>query len=169
MTFLVNSINTQGLNFNQLRNAFRALDTDNSGTLEISEIKNAFAGLSIPQEQIDQIFERIDLNGDGEINYTEFLTVTADRRRTLTKANLEFAFHHFDVNNSGSITSDNLAECFKREGKHLSTEEIEQILSEIKTETPGEVTFDEFVTFIEELNQESNSPMIFRGLSNESN
>jgi len=39
MTFLVNQSSTQGLDFMALRNAFRALDIDNSGTLELTEIK----------------------------------------------------------------------------------------------------------------------------------
>ena len=131
MTFLVNNTSTQGLDFMALRNAFRALDIDNSGTLELSEIKQAFKGLSLSDEQLDEIFDRIDLNHDGEINYTEFLTVTMDRRQAMTRANLEFAFHHFDVNNSGHITRENLEECFRREGKHLSETEIDLILSEI--------------------------------------
>lgn len=62
----------------------------------------------------------------------------------LQKANLEFAFHHFDVNNSGYITSDNLAECFRREGKSLPADQVEQMLEEIQTQTPGQVSFEEF-------------------------
>lgn len=116
---------------------------------------------------MNQIFENVDLNHDGEINYTEFLAVTVDRRETITKANLEFAFHHFDVNNSGVITSDNLEECFRREGKHLSDAEINEMLSQIKTETPGQVTFDEFAAFISEMLNESKSPDLFRGMSYE--
>ncbi len=86
---------------------------------------------------MEQIFENIDLNHDGEINYTEFLAVTVDRREAITKANLEFAYHHFDTDNSGFITHENLVECFRREGKHLSSEEIEEMLNQITTATPG--------------------------------
>ena len=58
----------------------------------------------------------------------------------LQKANLEFAFHHFDVNNSGYITSDNLEECFRREGKHLTEEEVNEMLAQIKTKEEGKVS-----------------------------
>ena len=70
------------------------------------------------------MFDNIDLNHDGEINYTEFLAVTIDRRKAMTENNLLFAFHHFDTDNSGFITCENLEECFRREGKHLTHEEI---------------------------------------------
>ena len=167
MKFLVNAVSTQGFDFNQLRAAFRALDIDNSGTLEISEIRQAFADMNMTEAQMDEIFSEIDLNHDGEINYTEFLAVTVDRRQAITKGNLEFAFHHFDVNNSGYITSDNLEECFRREGKHLTEEEVNEMLAQIKTKEEGKVSFEEFVAFISEMLNDSNSPTIFRGMSAE--
>ena len=55
----------------------------------------------------------------------------------MTEQNMKFAFHHFDVDDTGTITIENLKECFKREGKHLTENEINEILEEIKTEKPG--------------------------------
>lgn len=128
LQFLVNGVDTSTFDFAKLRNAFRTLDTDNSGSLEISEIKRAFGELNMPEEEVNQIFARMDFNHDGEINYTEFLSVTVDRRRAITEDNLLFAFHHFDVDNSGHITAENLEECFRREGKHLVQDEITEML-----------------------------------------
>ena len=42
------------------------------------------------------------------------MAATVDKKKALTKANLEFAFHRFDVDNEGYITKDNLKEVFKR-------------------------------------------------------
>ena len=89
--------NTGSFDFAKLKNAFHVLDKDNSGTLEISEIREAFNEMNISQQELDQIFDNIDLNHDGEINYTEFLAVTVDRQRAMTENNMRFAFHHFDV------------------------------------------------------------------------
>lgn len=50
MKFLVNASSTQGLDLLKLRNAFRDLDADNSGTLELSEIRTAFSGLNLSDE-----------------------------------------------------------------------------------------------------------------------
>lgn len=122
LTFLVNQSDTSTFDFELLRNAFRTLDADNSGTLQLSEIREAFNELNMSEEEVNQIFERIDFNHDGEINYTEFLAVTVDRRKAITDSNLTFAFHHFDISNSGYITEANLEECFRREGKHLTHE-----------------------------------------------
>ena len=94
------------------------------------------------------MFERIDFNHDGEINYTEFLAVTVDRRKAITENNLLFAFHHFDIDNTGFITEANLEECFRREGKHLSHEELSAMLDQVNCRTPGQVHYDEFKTFM---------------------
>lgn len=133
LTFLVNQVDTSTFDFAVLRNAFRTLDEDNSGTLQLSEIRTAFSELNMPEEEINQIFERIDFNHDGEINYTEFLAVTVDRRKAITEANLTFAFHHFDIDNSGFITEANLEECFRREGKHLSHDDLAAMLGQVQT------------------------------------
>lgn len=149
MTFLVN--NTGSFDFAKLRNAFHVLDKDNSGTLEMSEIREAFSDMNIPVAELDQIFHNIDLNHDGEINYTEFLAVTVDRKKAMTENNMVFAFHHFDIDNSGVITFENLKECFKREGRHLEDSELQQMLAEVNCAEPGKITYNEFVTFMKGL------------------
>jgi calcium-dependent protein kinase len=62
------------------------------------------------------------------INYSEFLAATVDRKKALTMQNLWFAFHHFDVDNSGFITEAGLTEVFHREGRPMSTEQIHEIV-----------------------------------------
>jgi hypothetical protein len=79
-------------------------------------------------------------------------------RAEITEANLTFAFHHFDVQNSGYITEQNLEECFRREGKHLTHEEIQAMLSQVQTATPGRITYSEFRTFMQEILWSESSP-----------
>lgn len=88
------------------------------------------------------------MNHDGEINYTEFLAVTVDRRKALAHANLMFAFHHFDVDNTGFITKANLIECFKREGKHLEESEINEMFKEVHPEKAGQISLVEFENYM---------------------
>ena len=138
------------------------MDTDNSGTLQLSEIREAFNELQMPEQEINQIFERIDFNHDGEINYTEFLAVTVDRRKAITEANMLFAFHHFDIDNTGFITEQNLEECFRREGKHLTHEELQAMLGQVQVANPGQITYEEFKTFMQEILWSETSPTIVR-------
>lgn len=107
--------------------------------------------LKVPEEELAVIFENVDLNHDGEINYTEFLAVTVDRRKALAHANLMFAFHHFDVDNSGYITKENLIECFKREGKHMKEDEVNEMLKDVHPEKAGHISQAEFENYMKAL------------------
>ena len=56
------------------------------------------------------------------------MAATVDKKKALTKANLLFAFHHFDVDNEGYITKNDLKEVFKRQGQKLSDDIINDII-----------------------------------------
>ncbi len=53
LTFLVNQVDTSTFDFAKLRNAFRTLDADNSGTLQLSEIRTAFQELNMSAAEVD--------------------------------------------------------------------------------------------------------------------
>ena len=55
-----------------------------------------------------------------------------------------FAFHHFDVNNSGFITEQGLTEVFHREGRKITQEQIHDIVQQADSEHRGKVSFDDF-------------------------
>ena len=55
----------------RLYEAFVALDKDHSGTISKNEIKYVLN--SENDEKIDELIKKIDKNGDGEIDYNEFL------------------------------------------------------------------------------------------------
>jgi len=92
--------------------------------LSLTEVKQAFKDANMPSEDVEKIFRSLDGNGDGLINYSEFLAATVDRKKALTMQNLQFAFHHFDVDGSGYITEQDLAEVFHREGKFSASVDL---------------------------------------------
>ena len=54
-------------------------DTDGSGKIDASEIKGLLEGEDLKdhmtKEQLHQIIQEVDVNGDGEIDFEEFLTM----------------------------------------------------------------------------------------------
>ena len=120
LIFLANTRSTKegeslktAFDFESLKGAFRSMDKDNSGSIEISEMKDAFRGsCNCTEEELNQIFYKVDFNEDGQVNYSEFLAATINKEKAVSVSNLEFAFHHFDTDNSGVITTDNLKEVF---------------------------------------------------------
>lgn len=54
------------------------------------------------------IFDRIDLNGDGEIDYSEFLAAAINKESLLDEERLISAFKSFDQDGSGTISATEL-------------------------------------------------------------
>jgi calcium-dependent protein kinase len=57
---------------------FRLLDKDGSGKISKDEIKKALNDEKIRDEDLNSFIKKCDLNGDGEIDYYEFVTCMSD-------------------------------------------------------------------------------------------
>jgi solute carrier family 25 phosphate transporter 23/24/25/41 len=58
----------------ELWNLFQSIDKDHSGGLDKSELRAAFsrAGITISNSKLDQFFDEVDSNHDGEISFEEW-------------------------------------------------------------------------------------------------
>ena len=59
---------------------FRMLDKDNSGKISKDEIKKALNDEKVREEDLKNFIKKFDLNGDGEIDYYEFVTCMSDTK-----------------------------------------------------------------------------------------
>lgn len=67
----------------ELRTMFVKMDVDDSGTISLSEFKDAMLmHPEIPHEKIEQMFSNMDVNGSGEVDYLEFLTATISTQKS---------------------------------------------------------------------------------------
>jgi serine/threonine protein kinase len=94
---------------------FQNYDADKNGVLSHDEFRNAMKACNIfasqtgeteplNDEDIDRIFAAVDVNGDGQISFTEFLAATLDPRDYDIHA-LNTAFQLLDVDQKGSSFS----------------------------------------------------------------
>ncbi len=74
--FLAACINQKSfLRQERLNEAFQMLDKDNSGKITKDEIKKALKLDKVDEEILNQLIQKYDLNGDGMIDYNEFLNM----------------------------------------------------------------------------------------------
>ncbi|CAD8102166.1 unnamed protein product [Paramecium sonneborni] len=87
----------------QLEKIFQKNDENRNGTLSKEELQVA---LGI-EEDIDDLFENMDCDGNGEIDLDEFILHSCDRKALITDFNLEATFK--ELQRKGFITASNFS------------------------------------------------------------
>lgn len=84
----------------------------------------------------------MDVDGDGEIDFTEFISAAFDKRALLTQENLDAAFKTFDADGNGKITKDELKAVFASGKAGKATEEVwEKIMADVDKNGDGEIDY----------------------------
>ncbi len=86
------------------------------------------------------MLQRADLDGDGAIDYAEFLAATLHLARLERDERLYRAFRYFDKDGSGFITRDELEAGLQ----HLGRINVDRILSEADKDGDGRICYTEF-------------------------
>ncbi|CAL4901578.1 unnamed protein product [Urochloa decumbens] len=139
-----------------LKEMFKSLDTDNSGTITLEELRTGLPklGTKISESEIRQLMEAADVDGNGTIDYVEFISATMHMNRLEKEDHIYKAFEYFDKDHSGHITVDELEEALK---KYDMGDEatIKEIIAEVDTDHDGRIDYQEFVAMMK-----NNSPEI---------
>ena len=85
---------------------------------------------NLNEKEIEDLFNSIDENETGNIEYEELIRALTDKDKLLSDKNLKEAFSFFDKDNSGSISWNEIAEIVYPEGK-IPQNTIKEFLKEI--------------------------------------
>ena len=82
--------------------AFKQIDKDGNGFLDLAELALAFGHLkheefNLSQEQVEAAMEQMDQDGDGKVTMAEFAVSTHTRAHTLTHAHARTRTHTHDA------------------------------------------------------------------------
>ncbi|CAN6485130.1 unnamed protein product [Victoria cruziana] len=132
-----------------LKEMFRNMDTDNSGTITYQELKTGLArlGSQLTEAEVKQLMDAADVDKNGTIDYMEFITATMHRHRLQTEENLIKAFQYFDKDNDGYITRDELYHAMKGYGMGDEST-IKEVLDEVDTNNDGVINYEEFLAMM---------------------
>ncbi|KZV16540.1 calcium-dependent protein kinase 29 [Dorcoceras hygrometricum] len=132
-----------------LKQMFNNMDTDKSGTITYEELKTGLTklGSRLSETEIQHLMEAADVDKDGTIDYIEFITATMHRHRLEKEEILIKAFKHFDVDNSGFITKDELKQAMAKYGMGDDAT-IEEVIKDVDTNNDGKINYDEFAAMM---------------------
>uniref|UniRef100_A0A7S2UJ36 Calmodulin n=1 Tax=Attheya septentrionalis TaxID=420275 RepID=A0A7S2UJ36_9STRA len=127
----------------EYRQLFRNLDMDQKGSLTKLEFKTGFKNSGFSDEELEDLFTKLDVNNNKEIMYTEFLAATLEVSGELEEAQIKEAFEILDEDASGAISKKNLI-------KLLGGEAEDQKAAEIMLEGQNEMKYEEFAQLFEQ-------------------
>ncbi|CAI0396414.1 unnamed protein product [Linum tenue] len=131
-----------------LKELFKMIDTDSSGTITFEELKSGLqrVGSELMESEIKALMEAADIDNSGTLDYGEFLAATLHLNKMEREENLAAAFAYFDKDGSGYITIDELQQACKDFG--LGEDPLEDMIKEIDKDNDGRIDYEEFTAMM---------------------
>ncbi|CAK9143770.1 unnamed protein product [Ilex paraguariensis] len=132
----------------EFREAFFMIDKDSDGLITMEELEVVIQSLHEhpTKEEIQEMINEVDPDGNGTIDFEDFLGIMARKMKQDNVAE-EFkeAFKVFDRDQDGYISALELREVMINLGERLTDEEAEQMIREADLDGDGLVSYEEFV------------------------
>jgi calmodulin len=135
----------------EFKEAFDIFDVDGGGTITAEELGEVMRSLGQKptRAQLEAMVNEIDADGDGAIDFPEFLTMMLRKMNEGDpEKELRDVFMVFDKDQSGTISAEELRNVMRVIGEKLTDQEIEDAIRLADTTGDGEVSYDEFIQFI---------------------
>jgi len=145
-----------------LREQFKAIDTNSDGHISREELEQAMMTLpsgetqAIPFGKVKSVFESVDTDGSGLIDYSEFCAAAIKDGAVQCEKAMKAAFRVFDMDGDGHISKAELGHVLASQSEDLG--EIDRLLDPWDADGDGQLSFDEFRAMVLNLGREMTSP-----------
>lgn len=98
------------------------------------------------ENEVDAMIRKADQDGDGSIDFMEFLDVMASKMgENSFEDDLRDAFLIFDRDSNGYISKRELTFVMTSLGEHITDTAIEKMIKEVDLDGDGRVNYEEFL------------------------
>ncbi|KAI2775217.1 EF-hand [Daldinia loculata] len=130
---------------------FDSYDTDKGGNISVEEFAKVMSqspGKQPTADEVQQIIREVDLDGDGTINFNEFITMMTGQTYPPVDEKVDYAkaWKQFEPSLKSSITQSQFRQLVAGLGESIGDVEIDQIINNVDGE--GKITFQEFENFM---------------------
>ncbi|KAG6773369.1 hypothetical protein POTOM_020643 [Populus tomentosa] len=132
----------------EFQEAFCLVDKNGDGCITFEELAAVIKSLddSATDEEIHFMISEVDVDGNGTIEFGEFLNLMARKmRENDADEELKEAFKVFDKDQDGYISPNELRHVMINLGEQLTDEELEEMIRQADLDGDGQVNYEEFV------------------------
>jgi Ca2+-binding EF-hand superfamily protein len=134
----------------ELQESFRLFDLDRNGTISATEVEQVMRmlGQALTRDQAISVIESYDVNGDGQIEFAEFLKHQLATLKGQPEA-LRAAFAAVDRDRDGFIERDELVAAVRLlwDGK-LSDEQVAELVADLTGGTVQRVALRDLIHLV---------------------
>ncbi|KAJ8753594.1 hypothetical protein K2173_022835 [Erythroxylum novogranatense] len=133
-----------------IRDMFTLMDTDNDGKVSYEELRAGLrkVGSQLAEPEIKMLMEVADVDGNGVLDYGEFVAVTIHLQKMENDEHFRRAFMFFDKDGNGYIELDELREALADESGETDNHVLNDIMREVDTDKDGRISYEEFVAMM---------------------
>ncbi|XP_053380399.1 uncharacterized protein LOC123564203, partial [Mercenaria mercenaria] len=135
----------------EFKEAFHLFDKDGSGTISTKELGIVMRSLGETKSdaELEKIIAQVDVDGNGEIDFDEYLEMMASRMSYTGSADqIREAFKVFDKENKGYLTVDELRHIMTNLGERLEDEEVDEMISIVDADGNNQIDYEEFTQML---------------------
>uniref|UniRef100_A0A803P9M4 non-specific serine/threonine protein kinase n=1 Tax=Cannabis sativa TaxID=3483 RepID=A0A803P9M4_CANSA len=133
-----------------IKDMFALMDSDKDGKVTFEELKTGLrkVGSQLGEPEIKMLMEVADVDGNGVLDYGEFVAVTIHLQKMENDEHFKRAFMFFDKDGSGYIELNELREALADELGETDSMVLNEIMREVDTDKDGRISYDEFVAMM---------------------
>ncbi|XP_041449033.1 calmodulin-A-like [Drosophila obscura] len=133
----------------EIREAFQVFDRENKGCITCKELGTVMRSLgqNPTEAELYDLIDEIDLDGDGTIDFSEFLHMMSHRMQDIgSEESLLQGFKIFDRDGNGYISTLELKTTMMMLGEKVTDEEVREIMAEIDQDRDGRISYAEYLS-----------------------
>ena len=135
------------------KEVFTLFDKKEEGFISPKELGTVLRllGMRLNNNEVKDIIAKIDINENGKIEFSEFLSMMDHRmKRSAKEERVHKVFDRFDQSRKGFISNADISAVMTDLGEKLTNPEIAEMMNKADTNKNGKIRFTEFVAMFEQ-------------------